>query len=65
MTVAQIPTVGYVQPGEIRLGFWCDTCEMLSVVELEVLLLTDTGVIRWGHCRICTECNEYRPGPNE
>lgn len=62
--MGQIRSLGYVMPGKITHGFWCDTCLLPSMVEVEVVLLSPAGVSSGiGSCRFCTDCDEWRPSP--
>lgn len=48
--------VATIEHGEPRVGGWCDSCALPSVVEFDVLIISEHGVSTLGVYRFCVDC---------
>lgn len=49
--------IGMLEPSTIRTGYWCPTCLLPSAVEVDVLMLGESGVSGpLGQVRLCAQC---------
>jgi len=46
----------HIVPGAVETGHWCETCQLPSAVEVELVVLGQTGVSGAGTARLCPDC---------
>lgn len=53
-------TVGWITPGQVEVGLWCDRCLLPSAVRVQVAMVSDSGVQALGAAEACHECGHQR-----